>query len=128
MSHDGAAIGGRGLAVRPHRLTLGGALLCLACGGAAALADDIVLPAGVLSRDRPFTVAYRLAQPITGTATLDVEWTDALGRLVEQRRLTFHPTDATALTFELDARRAVAIGNELRTHLRLDGAEAREAR
>ncbi len=90
----------------------------LACG------DEIVFPEGALPRDRSIDVAYRLDRPVKGLATLAIEWTDALGRVVERRKMRVHFNQTKAVSFRLDLRRAVAMENHLSAHLSFTGVTA----
>jgi hypothetical protein len=87
---------------------------------AGAAADELVLPKE-LERNRPAEIVYRLDEPATGRAVLDIEWSDVDGRLVERRRISFDLADAAQLVFPLDMSRAVAMQNRLAVHLSLDG-------
>jgi hypothetical protein len=92
-----------------------------------ALADEIIFPDGRLERDGEIDIVYRLDAPATGDGVLSVEWTDALGRLVERRELPVAFDGGTDAVFSLDLGRAVATGNRLRTRLSLAGiADGRE--
>lgn len=104
------------------------ALLGLAAGAVQpAEADEIVFPDGRLERGDKIDILYRLDTPATATGTLAIEWTDALGRLVERRDLPLAFDGGTDAVFTLDLGRAVATGNRLRTRLSLPGiAEGRE--
>jgi len=86
------------------------------CGGA-----ELRLPSVTLERDRPVVAVFRTALQATGKGELDLEWTDVLGRVVEQRKMPVELTDETEIRFPLDLRRAVAMENELHAHLSLDG-------
>lgn len=107
-------------AMRRMRLVaLALALLAIRC----AAADTLVLPAPALERTGPVTATYRLDRPGTGTGTLAVEWTDSTGRVVERRRIGVALAGASAVTFPLDLRRAVARRNELRAYLSFAGTD-----
>src|SRR5437899_214641 len=88
-----------------------------------ALADQIVMPAGTLDGDSIVGAAYRFATPVIGRGTLDIEWTDVYGRVVERRSIRFELAGEQEVAFPLDLTRAVAMQNELRLHLFFDGAE-----
>lgn len=93
-------------------------LLLLLGRPGAAMADAILLPQD-LTRDRVIAATYRLDAPVTGTGTLAITWTDALGRLVEQRSLPVALAHAARIVFPLDLRRAVVTGNHLSARLTL---------
>lgn len=108
------------------------ALRLLACGIAAfvvtigarlAAADQIVIPEGRLERSGGLDVVYRLDAPATGDGTLAIEWTDAHGRLVDDREVPVTFDNGTDARFTLDLGRVTAIGNRLRATLTLGGNE-----
>ena len=90
--------------------------------GEAAIADELVLPPNV-EPNQPAEVIYHLEKPATGQGSLDVEWRDVVGRLVERRRISVELADATELAFGLDISRAVTMKNELAVRLSLDGVD-----
>ena len=102
---------------------LAAALLTLIILYGPALADKIVFPAPVLERNRQIKVVYRLDKPASGNGNLDLEWSDADGRIVARWRLPFELVGSSDVPFYLDTRRAVATLNELRVHLTFDGAD-----
>ena len=65
--------------------------LAVLLGGAAA-ADELVVPKS-LERDQPADFAYRFDKALNGRRYLDIEWSDAVGRVVERRRIPFDLTD-----------------------------------
>jgi hypothetical protein len=79
--------------------------LCAVRAGAA----EIALPSQALERDRAVTAVYRLNGQATGKGTLAVRWTDALGRIVEERTIPVELVDETEIRFPLDLTRAVAM-------------------
>ena len=86
-----------------------------------ASAAELVLPSAALERDGPITAVLRTTPQATGKGTLAIRWTDILGRVVEERTVPVELTDETEIRFSLDIRRAVAMSNEVRVHLLLDG-------
>jgi len=86
-----------------------------------ASADDIVLPTPFLDRNQPANVVYHLDKPATGKGQLRIAWTDACGRLVEQREIGFELAQASDVAMLLDMRRAVSANNELQAHLSFVG-------
>jgi hypothetical protein len=86
-----------------------------------ARADEIVMPAAVLTREHPIDVAYRLASPGNGNGVLAIEWTDALGRVAERRKIALHFAHAITSTFRFDMRRAAVMQNRLSAHLSFKG-------
>lgn len=104
-------------------------LLGLVAGAVqTARADEIIFPAGRLERGEEIEIVYRLDAPAAGDGRLAIEWTDALGRLVERRELPLAFDGGTDAAFTLDLGRAVATGNRLRARLSLPGlATPREA-
>jgi hypothetical protein len=88
---------------------------------AAAAAAEIVLPAPDLERGQTVTVLYRTNGLATGKGTLAVRWTDALGRVVEDRAIPAVLTDENEIRFPLDLHRAAAIENTLAAHFTFEG-------
>ena len=97
------------------------ATLAVWVGGAAA-ADELVLP-NSMERNQPADFAYRFDKGLTGRGSLDIEWSDVVGRLVERRRIPVDLAEAPEVVFPLDLRRAATMGNQLVAHLSLDGVE-----
>src|SRR5438105_950640 len=95
--------------------------LAVLVGGAAA-ADELVLPKSI-ERNQPAEFAFRFEKGLTGRGSVDIEWSDAVGRVVERRRIPVERAEVPEVVFALDLRRAAAIGNQLVAHLRLDGVE-----
>ena len=95
--------------------------LAVLVGGAAA-ADEIVLPKS-LERNQPAEFAYRFDTALTGSGSLDIEWRDFVGRMVERRRIPLNLAVVAEVVFSLDLRRAVTAGNQLVAHLSLEGVE-----
>ena len=95
--------------------------LAVLVGGAAA-ADELVLPKS-MDRNQPADFAYRFDADLTGRGSLDIEWSDVVGRLVERRRIPVDLTEVPGVVFSLDLRRAVTMGNQLVAHLSFDGVE-----
>lgn len=87
----------------------------------AAGAAEIVLPSADLERDRIVTAAYRTDGLASGKGTLTVQWTDALGRVVEDRSMPVELTDENEMRFPLDVRRAVAMSNTLSARFVFEG-------
>jgi hypothetical protein len=100
-------------------------LLCVL--PAAGLAAEIVLPAGALERTAPVTAIYRTNGQATGKGALTVRWTDALGRVVEDRRIAVELTDEIEIRFPVDLRRAVAMANTLSARFSFEGVYQRGA-
>src|SRR6516165_7680516 len=103
----------------------GATSLYLAAGNpfvAQALADQLVLTPAV-ERNQSIEVFYRFETPLTGQGFLDIEWSDVLGRVVERRHIPLDLTAATAVTFALDTRRAVAMKNQLMAHISFDATD-----
>ena len=67
--------------------------------------------------------AYRFDTALTGSGSLDIEWRDFVGRMVERRRIPLNLADVAEVVFSLDLRRAVTPGNQLVAHLSLEGVE-----
>ena len=92
---------------------------------ATAHADTLIGPTDALQGGPPVRAIWRMDSPLTGAATLDLEWTDALGRVVERRRTTHDLRAATTLAIPLDPRRALAMDNRLSATLALPGQPPR---
>ena len=80
-----------------------------------------MLPAAPLERDGPVPAIYRTNQLATGKGELSVRWTDAYGRVVEDRRMPVELLDENEIGFTLDLRRAVSMRNELSARLHFEG-------
>jgi Beta-galactosidase len=91
-------------------------LLAPVCGAA-----QLILPSAVLERDQPVTVIYKTGLQATGKGQLQINWTDAYGRTVDNRTLPVELTDENEFRFQLDLRRAIAMRNEVRVHFSFDG-------
>src|SRR5207237_5546140 len=74
-------------------------------------------------RNQPADFAYRFDKGLTGRGSLNIEWSDVVGRLVERRRIPVDLAEAPEVVFPLDLRRAATMGNQLVAHLSLDGVE-----
>ena len=59
--------------------------LAVLAGGAAA-ADELILPKS-MERNQRADFAYRFDTALTGSGSLDIEWRDFVGRMVERRRI-----------------------------------------
>ena len=92
------------------------ASIAVLAGGAAA--DELVPPSS-LERNRPADFVYRLDKALSGRGSLDIEWSDVVGRVVERRRIPLDLTDETEVVFSLDMRRAVTAGNQISAHLKI---------
>ena len=92
-----------------------------------AQAGELILPATASNRTGIVTITYRLPAAATAKGTLAIHWTDTLGRVIEQRTEPIQLQDESEARFSLDLRRAVAMKNDLRVHLSLDGHKADDA-
>ena len=99
-----------------------------ALAAAPLLSAELVLPSTVLERDQTITVLYRTALQATGKGTLQVNWSDGYGRMVEDRSIPLNLRDENEIRFPLDLKHAVAMQNELRVHFSLDGANKKGER
>ena len=90
--------------------------------GGRAAADKLVVPEAA-ERSQTIMVTYEFEAPATGRGFLDIEWKDAVGRVVVRQRLPLDLANAPKVTFSLDLGRAVTTKNELAVHLSLDRAE-----
>ena len=98
-----------------------GSALAVLLGGTAA-ADELAAP-NSLERDQPADFAYRFDRALSGRGSLDIEWSDVVGRVVERRRIPFELSDGFEVVFSLDMRRAVTAGNKIIAHLSFDGVD-----
>lgn len=74
-----------------------------------------------MERDQAVTAIYRTSGLATGKGTLAVRWSDALGRVVEDRTIPVELSDENEIPFPLDMRRAVAMQNTLTANFTLEG-------
>jgi len=96
--------------------------LCILFGIASAMAaGTIELPSTALERDAVVPAKYRLSSAVTGSGQVVIHWTDALGRVVEDRTIPFELKDELQVQFPLDMRLAVAMKNHLQVHLSVQG-------
>ncbi|MGH7044864.1 MAG: hypothetical protein ACREE2_00570 [Stellaceae bacterium] len=116
-----------GAARRGGRLIIAALAAAGILGGSAAAADELVMPKSA-ERNAAATVVYRFEPPASGRGHLDIAWTDADGRVVEQHRIPLDLDSATQVTFTLDLRRAVAVLNRLTARLSLTGPAANGGR
>jgi hypothetical protein len=84
---------------------------------------EIVLPSNALDRNQSVPVVYRTNSKATGKGELSVRWTDAYGRLVEDRKIPVELVDEAEIGFSLDLRRAVAMKNDLGVHFSFEGID-----
>ena len=90
-------------------------------------AAEIVLPAPDLERNQTVTATYRTGSLATGKGSLEIIWSDSLGRVVERRKLPIELTDESEVRFPLDLRRAVAMQNTLTAHFTFEGINRKGA-
>lgn len=103
------------------------ALIFAALLASSAWGAEILLPAGPLERSGPAAVVYRTNQLATGKGELSIRWTDAYGRIVEDRIIPVELIDENEIGFALDLRRATAMRNTLAAHLHFDGVNKKGA-
>jgi hypothetical protein len=89
----------------------------------AAFSAELVLPSTALERDAPVHALFRTSGLATGRGSLSIEWTDAYGRVVDQRAIPVELQDESQIGFDIDLRRAVAMRNELHAHFTFDGKD-----
>lgn len=82
---------------------------------------EIVLPGTAFERTGTIPVVYRTNAQATGRGVLSVRWTDALGRVVDERKIPVELTDEMEAGFDLDLRRAVAMKNQLHVEFVFEG-------
>ena len=90
-------------------------------------AAQLELPGNAFERDAVVTAVYRTNPQAIGKGELLIHWTDALGRVVEERRLPVELSDETEIRFDLDMRRAVTMANNLRAEFRFEGVNRKDA-
>lgn len=90
-------------------------------------AGELTLPALALERDTLISANYHLASAVTGSGSLTLHWTDALGRVVEDRTIQFTLIDELDIHFPLDIRRAVAMDNHLQVQVSIQGKDQKGA-
>src|SRR5438067_10105359 len=110
--------------IRKHVFFVKAAALLLALSNlvGSTAADELVLPKS-LERNQPADFAYRFDKGLTGRGSLDIQWSDVVGRIVERRRIPVDPADVPEVVFSLDLRRAVTTRNQLVAHLSFDGVD-----
>jgi hypothetical protein len=84
-------------------------------------AGQIILPSHALERDAVVNAVYRTNRLATGKGELTLNWTDAHGRLVDDRKIPVELIDEDQIGFSLDLRRASAIKNTLHAHFAFEG-------
>ena len=89
-------------------------------------ADTLQLPVPA-DQGTQARAVLRLDPPISGAATIELEWTDALGRIAERRRNAVLLAETGELSIPLDLRRAAALSNTLSVTLNQPGAAPRQA-
>lgn len=97
---------------------------CLVLSGLAVaclLAGQIILPSLALERDAVVNAVYRTNRLATGKGELTLNWTDAHGRLVDDRKIPVELIDEDQIGFPLDLRRASAMKNTLHAHFAFEG-------
>src|SRR5213593_41116 len=99
------------------------ASLIVLLNGRFSMSGEIILPSNSLERDAPVTLYYRTGARATGKGSLLVKWTDAYGRIVEDRRIPFELADESDVGFTLDMRRAAAMKNQLQAHFSCEGVD-----
>jgi hypothetical protein len=102
-------------------MRLGRFLLSLYIAVSTAVAGEILLPSTTLSRTDVVALTYRMSSQVSGTGEARLRWTDALGRVVEERTIPVTLHDEAAFSFRLDVRKAVAMRNELSVQFSIDG-------
>ncbi len=84
-------------------------------------AAQLVLPGAAFERDHAIVVTFRTGHQATGKGTLHVQWTDNLGRVVEDQSLPAELTDENEIRFPLDLTRAIGLQNHLQVHFSFVG-------
>src|SRR5207245_11309468 len=84
-------------------------------------AAELLLPPSPLERTGPIAIVYRTNALATGKGELSIRWTDAYGRVAEDRKIPIQLQDENEIGFALDLRRAAGMRNELAAHLHFEG-------
>ncbi len=92
-----------------------------ACSALLATGAQLSLPSKSFERTGVTTAIYRTNYRATGLGELSVRWTDALGRVIEEKKLTVTLNDEDEVSFPIDLHRAVAMRNTLRAHFTFQG-------
>ncbi len=92
-----------------------------ACSALIAAGAQITLPAKSFERTGIIAATYRTNYLATGTGELTVRWADALGRVVEEKKIAVTLNDEDEISFALDMSRAAAMRNTLRAHFTFEG-------
>jgi glycosyl hydrolase family 42 (putative beta-galactosidase) len=94
---------------------------------APAFADEIVAPE-LLTQGHAADFIYRFDQPATGTGSLRIEWTDAVGRVAGRQLVPFTLEGGNRdIRVTLDLRNAAALSNSLAIHMSFAGTNANGA-
>ena len=112
---------------RHARATASALALALLLPAAPALADTLTGPEMAVQGGPEARATYRLDAPVTATGTLSLEWTDALGRVIERRRVPLNLRQSAEIALPLDMRRAIAMRNRLSATVELQGGAPRSA-
>ncbi|MCC6341295.1 MAG: beta-galactosidase [Bryobacterales bacterium] len=99
-------------------------LVCLMASG-LAYGAEIALPAASFERAGTVHAAYRTGQLASGSGELTIRWTDAYGRLIENRRIEVKLNGENQIGFTLDLGRAAAMRNQLTARFLFDGVNRR---
>ncbi len=95
------------------------------CSAFIAMGAQITLPSKSFERSGTVAATYRTSYLGTGTGELTVRWTDALGRVVEDKKIPVILNDEDAISFPIDMSRAVAMRNTLHAHFTFEGKNRR---
>ena len=92
-----------------------------------ATGAQLTLPSKSFERNGVATAVYRTNYRATGTGELNIRWTDALGRVIEDKNLSVALNDEDEVSFPIDLSRAVAMRNTLRAHFIFQGKNRKGA-
>lgn len=90
-------------------------------------AAQLELPGNAFERNTVVTAVFRTNPQAIGKGELLIHWTDALGRVVEERRLPVELSDETEIRFDLDMRHAVTMANNLSVEFHFEGVNRKDA-
>ncbi len=88
---------------------------------------QLTLPAKSFERTGTVTATYKTNYLATGTGELTVRWTDALGRLVEEKKIHVTLNDEDVISVPIDLSRAAAMQNTLRAQFTFEGKNRKGA-
>jgi hypothetical protein len=92
-----------------------------------AMGAQISLPSRSFDRLGIAIATYKTNSLATGTGELTIRWTDALGRVIEDKKIAVTLNDEDTISIPIDLSRAVAAQNVLHAHFTFEGKNRRGA-